>query len=110
MAALAFQALSAAVTLLAAAACGLAAWRKRGRERVAWALIALSCLAWWILLEAARQVRRWQDELHVATLGLAVNLSVRQLNDDGLADDISQVLHEIGLQPSLLMLEMRRAR
>lgn len=67
---------------------------------------AIVSLGRWILLEAARQVRRWQDELHLATLGLAVNLSVRQLNDDGLAGDISQVLQETGLEPSLLMLEM----
>ncbi len=67
---------------------------------------AIVSLGRWILLEAARQVRRWQDELHLPTLGLAVNLSVRQLNDDGLADDIRHVLQETGLEPSLLMLEM----
>ncbi|HVH64412.1 MAG TPA: EAL domain-containing protein [Candidatus Acidoferrum sp.] len=67
---------------------------------------AIVSLGRWMLLEAARQVRRWQDELHLATLGLAVNLSVRQLNDDGLAEDISLVLKETGLEPSLLMLEM----
>ena len=67
---------------------------------------AIVSLGRWVLLEAARQVRRWQDQLHLSTLGLAVNLSVRQLNDDGLADDIRQVLQETGLEPSLLMLEM----
>jgi EAL domain-containing protein (putative c-di-GMP-specific phosphodiesterase class I) len=67
---------------------------------------AIVSLGRWILLEAARQVRRWQDELHLSTLGLAVNLSVRQLNDDGLAEDIRHVLQETGLEPSLLMLEM----
>jgi diguanylate cyclase (GGDEF)-like protein/PAS domain S-box-containing protein len=67
---------------------------------------AIVSLGRWILLTAARQVRGWQDELKLPTLGLAVNLSLRQLNEEGLVNDINQVLTETGLEPTLLMLEM----
>jgi diguanylate cyclase (GGDEF)-like protein/PAS domain S-box-containing protein len=67
---------------------------------------AMVSLGRWILLTAAAQARRWQDELHLPTLGLAVNLSLRQLNDQGLVDDVDRVLKETGLDPALLMLEM----
>jgi diguanylate cyclase (GGDEF)-like protein/PAS domain S-box-containing protein len=66
---------------------------------------AIVSMGRWLMLEAARQVRRWQEELEYPTLGLAVNLSVRQLSDEGLANDIRKVLSDTGLQPALLMLE-----
>jgi EAL domain-containing protein (putative c-di-GMP-specific phosphodiesterase class I) len=66
---------------------------------------AIVSMGRWVMMEAARQVRRWQQELQIATLGLAVNLSIRQLTDEGLANDISHVMSETGLEPSLLMLE-----
>jgi EAL domain-containing protein (putative c-di-GMP-specific phosphodiesterase class I) len=68
---------------------------------------AIVSLGRWILLEGARLVRRWQEQLDLPTLGLAVNLSLRQLTDDGLRDDILEVLQATGLEPSLLMLELR---
>jgi EAL domain-containing protein (putative c-di-GMP-specific phosphodiesterase class I) len=67
---------------------------------------AMVSLGRWILLNAASQARRWQDELHLPTLGLAVNLSLRQLNADSLVDDVNRVLQETSLDPALLMLEM----
>lgn len=66
---------------------------------------AIVSLGRWLMLEAAQQVRRWQEKLGIPTLGLAVNLSVRQLTDEGLANDIRHVLAETGLPASLLMLE-----
>jgi diguanylate cyclase (GGDEF)-like protein len=70
---------------------------------------AIVSLGRWLLLEASRQVRRWQQDLKLPTLGLAVNLSVRQLNDPGLANDIRHVIGETGLEPALLMLETQES-
>ncbi|TME46937.1 MAG: EAL domain-containing protein [Chloroflexi bacterium] len=66
---------------------------------------AIVSLGRWLMLEASRQVRRWQEELELPTLGLAINLSIRQLSDEGLANDIRHVLRDSGLPPELLMLE-----
>jgi diguanylate cyclase (GGDEF)-like protein len=66
---------------------------------------AIVSLGRWLMMEATRQVRRWQEQLKLPTLGLAVNLSFRQLGDEGLANDIRHVLSETGLDPALLMLE-----
>src|SRR5579864_314515 len=68
---------------------------------------AIVSLGRWLTLEATRQVRRWQEQLQLPTLGLAVNLSVRQLEDEGLPNDIRKVLNETGLEPGLLMLEVQ---
>jgi EAL domain-containing protein (putative c-di-GMP-specific phosphodiesterase class I) len=61
----------------------------------------------WVLAEAARQARRWQD-LHptLPPLTLAVNLSVRQLQRPGLVREVAEILAETGLDPSTLRLEI----
>jgi EAL domain-containing protein (putative c-di-GMP-specific phosphodiesterase class I) len=58
----------------------------------------------WVLREACRQVRQWQD----AGLGIvrvAVNVSYRQFVGEDLARHVRQVLDEFGLPGSALELE-----
>lgn len=58
----------------------------------------------WVMLAACREARRWLD------LGrgmqVAVNLSARQFNDEGLAAHIRDCLAEAGLPAHLLKLEI----
>ena len=59
----------------------------------------------WVLHEACRQNRAWQDA-GLPTISVAVNLSARQFRQGGLADKVRGVLNTTGLEPSLLELEL----
>lgn len=59
----------------------------------------------WVLQEACRQCKAWQDAGN-AGLQVAVNLSARQLRDDGLADKVLAALAQSGLPPECLELEL----
>ncbi|MFL6707184.1 MAG: EAL domain-containing protein [Massilia sp.] len=59
----------------------------------------------WVLRAACEQARAW----HAAGLGnlrVAVNLSARQFGAEGLVDDLKTVLHETGLAPACLEIEL----
>ena len=59
----------------------------------------------WVLHEACRQARAWQD----AGMGLrrmAVNLSARQFADAGFLETVTRVLERTGLDPRALELEI----
>ncbi len=60
----------------------------------------------WVLEQTCAQVRTWQLA-HPASARLyaSVNLSVRQLREPGLVDDVTRILDEIGLAPQTLTLE-----
>ncbi len=58
----------------------------------------------WVLYEACRQAATWHARGH--RLGMAVNVSARQLDDDGLIDDVRRALRESGLEPARLTLEI----
>jgi Amt family ammonium transporter len=61
----------------------------------------------WVLEEACRQAVGWRDNLELKTpFKVAVNLSARQLAHEGLVDQVSDVLHRTGLDPSWLCLEV----
>lgn len=61
----------------------------------------------WVMREACHQLRTWQLSLpDRRPLGLSVNLSVRQFNDPLLVNAIMAILHETGLDPSSLTLEI----
>jgi diguanylate cyclase (GGDEF)-like protein/PAS domain S-box-containing protein len=58
----------------------------------------------WVLREACRQNRAWQDQ-GLPPLPIAVNLSAIQFNRRNMADTISAILAETGLAPNCLELE-----
>jgi diguanylate cyclase (GGDEF)-like protein len=58
----------------------------------------------WVLHEACRQAARWRRDGH--RLGISVNVSGRQLDNDGLIDDVRDALDGNGLEASALTLEI----
>jgi diguanylate cyclase (GGDEF)-like protein/PAS domain S-box-containing protein len=64
-------------------------------------------LGQWIMREACRQVRAWQNEFPAdEPITLSVNLSGRQLRHSNLLRDVADALDDSGLQPSRLVLEI----
>lgn len=59
----------------------------------------------WVLKTACKKNMAWQSE-GLPRIGMAVNLSHRQLMDDQLIDDIKAALWESGMDPELLELEI----
>ncbi|TCS39100.1 PAS domain S-box-containing protein/diguanylate cyclase (GGDEF)-like protein [Paucimonas lemoignei] len=62
-------------------------------------------LSKWVLREACKQVCEWQRQ-NLPPLNVAVNLSARQFVDDHLLEDTALVLRELGMDPTLLELEI----
>ena len=61
----------------------------------------------WILSEACRQLKEWQDKLAVPKeLFVSVNLASPQFKQTSLVEQIGQVLSDAGLEPRCLMLEL----
>jgi EAL domain-containing protein (putative c-di-GMP-specific phosphodiesterase class I) len=58
----------------------------------------------WILGEACRQSAQWRAAGHA--IGVAVNVSGRQLDADDFIDDVARSLAESGLEPGALTLEI----
>jgi diguanylate cyclase (GGDEF)-like protein len=58
----------------------------------------------WVLLEACRQAVWWREAGH--PIGVAVNVSARQLDSDDFITDVERTLRETGLEPSLLTVEI----
>lgn len=59
----------------------------------------------WVLEEACRQNKKWQDE-GLPKIPVAVNLSVRQFYRRDLAAKVDEVLKKTGLEPKYLELEI----
>jgi EAL domain-containing protein (putative c-di-GMP-specific phosphodiesterase class I) len=61
----------------------------------------------WILREACRQVRAWQDQFPRHTnLGISVNFSGRQLAQRNIGEVVRRALHDAGLPAASLTLEI----
>jgi len=61
----------------------------------------------WVLEEACRQVRAWQDQYPTAPpLVVSVNLSGRQFQHPGLVADVARTLETSGIDPHCLKLEI----
>jgi diguanylate cyclase (GGDEF)-like protein/PAS domain S-box-containing protein len=62
----------------------------------------------WVIAEACRQVRRWQERYPVAqSLQVSVNLSGRQFRQATLETDVADALRQSGLAPESLALELK---
>jgi diguanylate cyclase (GGDEF)-like protein/PAS domain S-box-containing protein len=60
----------------------------------------------WVLAEACRTAARWRRELPGDPLSVSVNVSARQLQEPGFADDVRAALRESGLESRALTLEI----
>jgi diguanylate cyclase (GGDEF)-like protein/PAS domain S-box-containing protein len=58
----------------------------------------------WVLKESCRQAARWQEQGYPVTM--SVNVSMRQLESDGLLDDVRDALENSGLNPGALTIEI----
>ncbi len=65
----------------------------------------IASLGEWVLQTACAQVQSWQS-LNLLPLKVSVNLSMRQFHQEKLAQRVSQILDETGLNPKLLVLEL----
>ncbi|MEW6450580.1 MAG: EAL domain-containing protein [Pseudomonadota bacterium] len=61
-------------------------------------------IARWVLEAACAQGQRWEELGHPVRIG--VNLSPSQMKSDDLAGTVARILHETGLSPHLLELEV----
>jgi diguanylate cyclase (GGDEF)-like protein/PAS domain S-box-containing protein len=66
-------------------------------------------LGYWVIEEACRQAARWVDarrEMDSTGFSVSVNLSSRQLQDEGLEAHVAMALENSGLAPRYLILEI----
>ena len=61
----------------------------------------------WVLREACRQLRAWQDSVPGATdVWMSVNVSVAQVSDPTLVEEVGAALRESAIDPRCLVLEL----
>ena len=61
----------------------------------------------WVLKEACRQMKRWQSEYaFLQGCKISVNLSYKQFTQPNLVQQVEGILHETGLAPDCLRLEI----
>ncbi len=63
----------------------------------------------WVLQEACETQVRWRES-GLATIRMAVNLSIRQLKDPGFVDSVDRILRRCGIEPAMLDLEITETR
>ncbi len=59
----------------------------------------------WVMREACRQARQWQDE-GLPPVAVAVNVSALEFRQRDMAREVAQVLQETGLEPRWLHIEL----
>jgi EAL domain-containing protein (putative c-di-GMP-specific phosphodiesterase class I) len=60
----------------------------------------------WVLREACRQTKKWQDQNGGETFAVSVNLSVREFAQPDLVKAVASILQETGLEPQALRIEI----
>ncbi|MBV9784230.1 MAG: EAL domain-containing protein [Acidisphaera sp.] len=64
-------------------------------------------LGLWVLREACRTTRRWQQEFPQAShLTISINLSARQFTQPDLVEQVRRVIEEVGIDPRTVRLEV----
>lgn len=59
----------------------------------------------WVIYEAAKKIKRWQEK-GIHSLRIAVNISVRQLQQTNFLEQVDEVLRKTGITPSNLEFEI----
>jgi diguanylate cyclase (GGDEF)-like protein len=59
-----------------------------------------------VMETAARQLRQWQQRYNLPQLSMSVNVSVRQLDLPGFADQVTNILRVTGIDPTTFVLEV----
>ncbi len=67
---------------------------------------AIVSIGLWVLDEACRQAGRWRVQFPNKPLSMSVNLSVRQLEEQELVEDVARTLASTGMAPGTLKLEI----
>ncbi len=65
----------------------------------------IDALGTWVIREACRQARAWQDE-GLSPVRISVNVSVRQFNQRNITATVEQALHDTGLTGDVLEIEI----
>ncbi|HSO30959.1 MAG TPA: EAL domain-containing protein [Labilithrix sp.] len=60
----------------------------------------------WVVREACRQVRAWNEVPALRGMRIAVNVSARQFRDRHFLDDVKQILSETGIDPRAIEIEI----
>jgi diguanylate cyclase (GGDEF)-like protein/PAS domain S-box-containing protein len=61
----------------------------------------------WVLNQACTQLAAWHRDVEAATdLTMSVNVSIRQLEDPSFVADVGQILHDTGVDPTSVVLEI----
>ncbi|MHC4416093.1 MAG: putative bifunctional diguanylate cyclase/phosphodiesterase [Planctomycetota bacterium] len=60
----------------------------------------------WVMREAARQLRCWQERRPGYPLSMTVNLSKKQLSDPDLTASVAELIEQIEIEPKYLVLEI----
>ena len=64
-------------------------------------------LGWWILEEACRQMKVWQDEIpYTCSFFVSVNMSSKQFSQDDVVEGVHDILEQTKLSPSNLKIEI----
>ncbi len=66
---------------------------------------AINPIGEWVLKTAAAQCKKWQDA-YLPKLRMAVNLSIKQLQNHDIVQHVRDILHETGMDPGTLELEV----
>ena len=65
----------------------------------------MQSLGSWVLLEACRQMKQWQDE-NLLSIKMSVNLSVTQFQHQDFCLEVERILEQTGADPHSLVLEI----
>jgi len=66
---------------------------------------AINAIGEWVLKTACRQCKQWQEK-YIPDLRMAVNLSIKQLQNNDIVYQVKDTLGKTGLNPSTLELEV----